>query len=107
MVRELTVRVRKVNGGNAIGKIWMGTRGRYGLAEDTALFERLRGGLFPAVPVPRRADGSLDRAAQEAYATWMAGQPVAGAAVWVHTGRGLLIPPSMRREVLNSWRQAL
>jgi 4-hydroxy-tetrahydrodipicolinate synthase len=37
----------------------------------------------------------------------MAGQPVAGAAVWVHTGRGLLISPAMRREVLWSWRQAL
>lgn len=71
------------------------------------MVERLRGGLIPAVPVPRRADGSLDGAAQEAYAGWMAGQPVAGAAVWVHTGRGLLIPPAMRHEVLRSWRAAL
>ena len=69
--------------------------------------ERLRGGLFPAVPVPRREDGSLDGAAQDAYARWMAAQPVAGAAVWVHTGRGLLIPPALRREVLRSWREAL
>ena len=69
--------------------------------------ERLRGGLFPAVPVPRREDGSLDGAAQDAYARWMAAQPVAGAAVWVHTGRGLLLPPAMRREVLRSWREAL
>lgn len=69
--------------------------------------ERLRGGLFPAVPVPRREDGSLDTAAQEAYAGWMAAQPVAGAAVWVHTGRGLLISPEMRREVLRSWHAAL
>jgi 4-hydroxy-tetrahydrodipicolinate synthase len=71
------------------------------------LRERLRWGLIPAVPVPRRADGSLHRAAQEDYAAWMAGQPVAGAAVWVHTGRGLLIPREMRREVLISWRAAL
>jgi 4-hydroxy-tetrahydrodipicolinate synthase len=69
--------------------------------------ERLKGGFIPAVPVPRRADGSLDEAAQEAYARWMAGQPVAGAAVWVHTGRGLLISREMRREVLRSWRAAL
>ena len=68
---------------------------------------RLRGGLFPAVPVPRRANGTLDAKAQEAYAAWMARQPVAGAAVWVHTGRGLLLPPAMRREVLRSWRAAL
>jgi 4-hydroxy-tetrahydrodipicolinate synthase len=69
--------------------------------------ERLEGGLFPAVPVPRRADGGLDAAAQEAYAAWMAGQPIAGAAVWVHTGRGLLIAPEVRQQVIGSWRQAL
>jgi 4-hydroxy-tetrahydrodipicolinate synthase len=69
--------------------------------------DRWRGGLFPAVPVPRREGGALDTAAQEAYAAWMARQPVAGAAVWVHTGRGLLLPPEMRREVLKRWRDAL
>jgi 4-hydroxy-tetrahydrodipicolinate synthase len=69
--------------------------------------DRLTGGLFPAVPVPRRSDGSLDRAAQEAYAAWMAAQPVAGAAVWVHTGRGLQISPEMRRDLIRSWRRAL
>lgn len=68
---------------------------------------RLRWGLVPAVPVPRRADGTLHREAQQAYVAWMAEQPVAGAAVWVHTGRGLLLPPAMRREVLRSWREGL
>jgi 4-hydroxy-tetrahydrodipicolinate synthase len=72
-----------------------------------SIADRLRWGLIPAVPVPRRADGSLHAAAQERYAAWMAEQPVAGAAVWVHTGRGLLIPREMRREVLWSWRAAL
>jgi 4-hydroxy-tetrahydrodipicolinate synthase len=67
----------------------------------------LKGGLIPAVPVPRQADGSLHESAQSAYTQWMAGQPVAGAAVWVHTGRGLLIPREMRLEVLRSWREAL
>src|SRR6266571_667637 len=81
--------------------------GRTKREEGGEMKERLRGGLFPAVPVPRREDGSLDGAAQDAYAHWMAGQPVAGAAVWVHTGRGLLLPPAMRREVLRSWRAAL
>lgn len=37
----------------------------------------------------------------------MAQQPVAGAAIWVHTGRGLLLPHAMRREVLRSWREGL
>jgi 4-hydroxy-tetrahydrodipicolinate synthase len=73
----------------------------------TSIQSRLTAGLFPAVPVPRRADGTLDADAQEAYAVWMAGQPVAGAAVWVHTGRGLLISAAMRQGVLRSWRAAL
>jgi len=68
---------------------------------------RLRWSLIPAVPVPRREDGRLHGAAQEQYVAWMAGQPVAGAAVWVHTGRGLLLPPEIRREVLRSWRAGL
>src|SRR5438309_2349929 len=87
-----------------MGRVFWGRTRR---EEGGEMKERLRGGLFPAVPVPRREDGSLDGAAQDAYARWMAAQPVAGAAVWVHTGRGLLIPPAMRREVLRSWREAL
>lgn len=71
------------------------------------LVERLRGGLIPAVPVPRREDGTLHAAAQDAYAHWMARQPVAGAATWVHTGRGLFLSRQMRRQVLHSWREAL
>lgn len=69
--------------------------------------DRLRWGLIPAVPVPRRADGSLHVEAQEAYVRWMASQPVAGAAAWVHTGRGLHLSPEMRRDVLRSWRSGL
>lgn len=69
------------------------------------LRSRLRWGLIPAVPVPRRADITLlHREAQEGYVRWMASRPVAGAAAWVHTGRGLHLPPGMRREVLRSWR---
>lgn len=71
------------------------------------LRERLRWGLLPAVPVPRRADGTLHAEAQAQYVDWMAGQPVAGAAVWVHTGRGLLISREMREQVLQSWRRGL
>ena len=68
---------------------------------------RLRWGLIPAVPVPRREDGSLHAEAQAGYAAWMAEQSIAGVAVWVHTGRGLHLPPEMRREVLRSWRKRL
>ncbi len=45
--------------------------------------------------------------AQRAYATWMAGQPVAGVAVWAHTGRGPHLSAEQRRLVLSTWRGAL
>ena len=47
----------------------------------------LRGGLVPAVPVPFRGT-VLAAEAQRTYAAWMRDQPVAGVAVWAHTGRG-------------------
>src|SRR3954462_2086380 len=71
-----------------------------------ALTERLDGGLIPAVPVPFRGS-ELDAAAQRSYAHWMAGQPVAGVAVWAHTGRGPHLSGEQRREVLDTWREAL
>jgi 4-hydroxy-tetrahydrodipicolinate synthase len=70
------------------------------------LFERLDGGLIPAVPVPFRGS-EMDTAAQRSYARWMAGQPVAGVAVWAHTGRGPQLSAEQRREVLDAWREAL
>ncbi len=72
----------------------------------TALVERLDGGLIPAVPVPFRGS-EMDGAAQRSYARWMAAQPVAGVAVWAHTGRGPHLSAEQRREVLESWREAL
>ena len=67
---------------------------------------RLDGGLIPAVPVPFRGT-TVAADAQRAYAAWMAGQHVAGVAVWAHTGRGPHLTPAQRREVLASWRAAL
>ena len=70
------------------------------------LVARLEGGLVPAVPVP--FDGSrLAEDAQQAYARWMAGQDVAGVAVWAHTGRGPHLDPKARKAVLAEWRAAL
>lgn len=73
----------------------------------TELRRRLRWSLIPAVPVPRYEDGRLHAEAQAQYVEWMATQPVGGVAVWVHTGRGLLLPTPMRQEVLRSWREGL
>ena len=72
----------------------------------TGLAERLEGGLIPAVPVPFRGR-DLDAQAQRSYARWMSGQPVAGVAVWAHTGRGPHLGAEQRREVLDTWREAL
>jgi len=58
------------------------------------------------VPVPFRGS-TIDFAAQRAYATWMAQQPVAGVAVWAHTGRGPHLADDQRRVVLEEWRAAL
>lgn len=72
----------------------------------TSLVERIDGGLIPAVPVPfRGTDVATD--AQRGYAGWMARQPVAGVAVWAHTGRGPHLTAETRREVLDTWREAL
>jgi len=70
------------------------------------LADRLRWGLVPAVPVPFRGD-RLDAEAQRGYARWMAGHRVAGVAVWAHTGRGPRLSAEQRREVLETWREAL
>ncbi|MEP7225762.1 MAG: dihydrodipicolinate synthase family protein [Gemmatimonadales bacterium] len=67
---------------------------------------RIDGGLIPAVPVPFRGT-VMDAEAQRGYARWMAGQPIAGVAVWAHTGRGPYLSAEQRREVLDTWRQAL
>jgi 4-hydroxy-tetrahydrodipicolinate synthase len=71
-----------------------------------ALAERLRWGLVPAVPVPFRGE-AIDESAQRGYASWMAAQPVAGVAVWAHTGRGPQLTGEQRALVLETWRGSL
>ncbi len=72
----------------------------------STLLERLEGSLIPAVPVPFRGQ-EMDGAAQRNYARWMSGQPVGGVAIWAHTGRGPYLTAEQRREVLETWREAL
>jgi 4-hydroxy-tetrahydrodipicolinate synthase len=66
----------------------------------------LEWGLVPAVPVPFRGT-EIDAGAQRRYAAWMAAQPVAGVAVWAHTGRGPHLDAEQRQLVLETWREAL
>lgn len=68
---------------------------------------RLDGGLVAAVPVPFDSEGRLHGGAQESYLRYIASQPVAGVAVWAHTGRGLMLEEATARRVLSDWRAAL
>jgi 4-hydroxy-tetrahydrodipicolinate synthase len=70
------------------------------------LLERLEWGLVPAVPVPFRGT-DIDVDAQRGYAGWMSRQPVAGVAVWAHTGRGPHLSPEQRHVVLETWREVM
>ncbi|TAM83834.1 MAG: dihydrodipicolinate synthase family protein [Acidobacteria bacterium] len=64
-------------------------------------------GLVPAVPVPMTAGGQIDSAAQEKYIAYMRQQPVAGVALWAHTGRGLHLSREQRLQVLKAWANGL
>ncbi len=68
---------------------------------------RLWHGLVPAVPVPMTPDGQIDCAAQEKYIAYMRAQPIAGVAVWAHTGRGLHLSREQRIQVLQAWARGL
>lgn len=68
---------------------------------------RMRGGLIPAVPVPRYEDGEVHEYAQAAYVAYLTAQRIAGVAVWVHTGRGLHLQREQRQSILQAWKEAL
>jgi 4-hydroxy-tetrahydrodipicolinate synthase len=70
------------------------------------LKQKMKRGIFPAVPVPFKKNGEIDKQAQESYVEYMKTQDVSGFAVWVHTGRGLLISEEQREYVMKSWREA-
>lgn len=69
--------------------------------------ERLANSLIAATPVPFDEDGKLHEAAHESYLLHMARQPIAGVAVWAHTGRGLRLDRTTALRVLRDWRAAL
>ena len=71
------------------------------------LMARLDGGLVPAVPVTLDGAGRLHAAAHDSYLRHMSEQPLAGVAVWAHTGRGLALDRETADAVLRDWRAAL
>jgi len=77
---------------------------RYSLDElNTTLAE----GLIPAVPVMFDREHRFHERAHEAYVSFMSSQPIAGVAVWAHTGRGLLLDDETAQRVMRQWRQAM
>ena len=68
---------------------------------------KLTGGLIPATPVMFDREGRFHERAHVAYVSFMSSQPVAGVAVWAHTGRGLLLDDETSRRVLQQWRQGV
>jgi 4-hydroxy-tetrahydrodipicolinate synthase len=71
------------------------------------LKEKLTGGLIPAVPVMFDRAHQFQERAHTSYVDYMRRQPIAGVAVWAHTGRGLHLPREVARRVINDWRQGL
>src|SRR4029453_18730030 len=67
----------------------------------------LAGGLIPAMPVMFDREGCFHERAHEEYVAFMSSQPIAAAAAWAHTGRGLLLDDESARVVMRQWRQAL
>ncbi|HEU4869642.1 MAG TPA: dihydrodipicolinate synthase family protein [Pyrinomonadaceae bacterium] len=80
------------------------SRGRYSLDELNAM---LVGGLIPAAPVMFDREHRFHERAHESYVSFMSTQPIAGVAVWAHTGRGLLLDDETAWRVMRQWRQAL
>jgi 4-hydroxy-tetrahydrodipicolinate synthase len=79
-----------------------------GITQNCSSFQkRIKGKIIPAVPVPMDSRGKIHWPAHEKYVAWMAKQPIAGVAIWVHTGRGLFLTPQQRKDVFNSWRNGL
>ena len=67
----------------------------------------LTGGLIPAAPVMFDRDCRFHEHAHKAYVEYMHAQPIAGVAVWAHTGRGLHLDADTARRVIEDWRAAL
>ena len=69
--------------------------------------DELAGGLIPAAPVMFDREHRFDERAHEAYVSFMSSQPIAGVAVWAHTGRGLLLDDETAQRVMRQWRDAI
>jgi 4-hydroxy-tetrahydrodipicolinate synthase len=67
----------------------------------------LTAGLIPAAPAMFDRERRFHEHAHEAYVEFMRSQPIAGVAVWAHTGRGLLLDDETAQRVMRHWREAI
>jgi 4-hydroxy-tetrahydrodipicolinate synthase len=77
------------------------------MPDTQIIVEQLAGGLIPAVPVMFDREHQFHERAHASYVDYMLRQPIAGVAVWAHTGRGLHLAPDVARRVIEDWRRAL
>src|SRR5258705_11068624 len=77
------------------------------VSDARPICDRLAAGLIAATPVPFDKNGLLHEAGHESYLRYMVRQPIAGVAVWAHTGRGLMLDSRIAARVLHDWRNAL
>lgn len=68
---------------------------------------QLRQRLIPALPVPFTSERIIHHDSHVRMAEYMVAMPIAGVAVWAHTGRGLYLTEQEREDVLTHWREAL
>ena len=68
---------------------------------------KLTGGLIPAAPVMFDREQRFHERAHEAYVAFMSSQPIAGIAIWTHTGRGLLLDDETAERVIQQWRRGI
>ncbi|MNZ69446.1 putative 2-keto-3-deoxy-galactonate aldolase YagE [compost metagenome] len=77
------------------------------IAEVESVRQKMKGGMVPAVPVPRYKDGRIHTEAQTAYAAYLSKMHICGVAVWSHTGRGLHLSEEERFDIFRAWKSTL
>jgi 4-hydroxy-tetrahydrodipicolinate synthase len=69
--------------------------------------ELLHHRLVPALPVPFTIERTIHSESHIRIAEYMLDMPIAGVAVWAHTGRGLYLSEAERADILTHWRDAM
>ncbi len=75
------------------------------LAKIDRVRAQLERGVIAATPIPFTSDGNVHEAANGSYMRYIAGQSLAGVAIWAHTGRGLKIDGETAENVSAGWRR--